>query len=84
MITLGLGLVLQLQANLFWITAGHSEWEVHSELSLPMSCSAQIKHFLFRQGFSVALVSVLELSLVGQAGLELTEIHLPLPPKCWD
>ena len=21
---------------------------------------------------------------VGQAGLELTEIHLPLPPKCWD
>ena len=32
----------------------------------------------------VALVSVLELALVDQAGLELIEIHLPLPPKCWD
>ena len=21
---------------------------------------------------------------VDQAGLELTEIHLPLPPECWD
>lgn len=47
MITLDLGLVLQLQANLFWITVGHSEWEIHnhSELSLPMSCSAETKHF---------------------------------------
>ena len=32
-----------------------------------------------RQGFSVALEPVLELALVDQAGLELTEIHLPLP-----
>ena len=37
-----------------------------------------------RQGFSVALEPALELALVDQAGLELTEIHLPLPPKCWD
>ena len=35
------------------------------------------------QGFSVALEGVLDLALVDQAGLELTEIHLPLPPKCW-
>ena len=42
-------------------------------------------HFVvLRQGFSVALVPVLELALVDQAGLELTEIHLPLPPECWD
>ena len=27
--------------------------------------------------------AVLKLS-VDQAGLELTEIHLPLPPECWD
>ena len=27
---------------------------------------------------------VLKLALVDQAGLELTEIRLPLPPKCWD
>ena len=41
--------------------------------------------FVFsRQGFSAALEPVLELSLVDQAGLELTEIRLPLPPKCWD
>ncbi len=40
--------------------------------------------FLFcfsRQGFSVALEPVLELALVDQAGLELTEIRLPLPPE---
>ena len=34
-----------------------------------------------RLGFSVALEPVLELE---QAGLELTEIHLPLPPECRD
>ena len=39
---------------------------------------------LSRQGFSVALEPVLELALVDQAGLDLTEIHLLLPPKCWD
>ena len=34
--------------------------------------------FVFlRQGFSVALVSFLELALVEQGGLELTKIHLP-------
>ena len=32
-----------------------------------------------RQGFSVALQPVLELALVDQAGLDLTEICLPLP-----
>ncbi|ERE86443.1 dol-P-Man:Man(7)GlcNAc(2)-PP-Dol alpha-1,6-mannosyltransferase isoform 1 [Cricetulus griseus] len=36
------------------------------------------------QGFSVALEAVLELALVDQAGLELTEICLPLPPECCD
>ena len=36
-----------------------------------------------RQGFSVALKPVLELALVAQAG-QLTEIHAPLTPKCWD
>ena len=36
-----------------------------------------------RQGFSVVLEPVLELALVDQTGLELTEIRLPLPPECW-
>ena len=40
--------------------------------------------FFLKQGFSVALEPVLELILVDQAGLELTEICLPLPPKCWN
>ena len=40
--------------------------------------------FPLRQSFSVALEPVLELALVEQAGLELTVIHLPLPPKLWD
>ena len=33
---------------------------------------------------SVAWEPVLELALVDQAVLELTEIRLPLPPECWD
>ena len=33
---------------------------------------------------SLALEPVLELALVDQAGLELTEFHLPLPSECWD
>ena len=37
-----------------------------------------------RQGFSVALEPVLELAFIDQAGLELTEMCLPLPPKCQD
>ena len=37
-----------------------------------------------RQGFSVALVNVLELALVEQASLEVTEIHLLLHPESWD
>ena len=35
-----------------------------------------------RQGFSVALEPVLELALVDQAGLKLTEIRLPLSTEC--
>ena len=58
---------------------GHAEW-----------CGGDVNSFFFfcfgflRQGFSVAFEPVLELVLVDQAGLELTEICLPLPLKCWD
>ena len=39
----------------------------------------------FETGFlRVTALAVLELALVDQAGLRLTEICLPLPPKCWD
>jgi hypothetical protein len=42
-------------------------------------------YFVFsRQGFSCVALAVLELNSVDQAGLELTEICLPLPPECWD
>ena len=37
-----------------------------------------------RQGFSVALESVLELSLVDHAGLEIPESLQPLPLEFWD
>ena len=37
-----------------------------------------------RQGFSAALEPVLELVLIDQTGLELTEILLPLTPEYWD
>ena len=36
-----------------------------------------------RKAFSVGLEPARELALVDQAGLELTEICLPLPPECW-
>ena len=35
-----------------------------------------------RHGLSVALEPDMELALVDQAGLELTQIHLHLPPEC--
>ena len=41
--------------------------------------------WFFKIGFLfVALELILELALVDQAGLKLTEICLPLPPKCWN
>ncbi|KAH0513474.1 AP-1 complex subunit sigma-3 [Microtus ochrogaster] len=39
---------------------------------------------MLQEGFSVVLEPVLELALVDQAGLALTEIRLSLPPKRWD
>ena len=42
------------------------------------------QHLPLPQGFSVALEPVLDLALVDQAGFELTEIRLTLPPRCWD
>ena len=51
-------------------------------LPIPESC------FLFvcfwRQDFFMVLEPVLEVALVDQAGLELTEICLPLCPESWD
>ena len=48
----------------------------------------EVGSFLFfffpRQGFSVALESVLDLALVDQADLEVTETCLPLPSEFWN
>ena len=43
-------------------------------------------YFLFfkTEFLCVTALAVLESILVDQASLELTEILLPLPPKCWD
>ena len=39
----------------------------------------------FETGFLCVALAVLELTLVDQnSHRELTEIHLPLPPECWD
>ena len=41
--------------------------------------------YIVEMGFlCVTVLAVLELALVDQADLELTEIHLPLPSRCWD
>ena len=40
-------------------------------------------HFFFETGFlCVTVLTVLELALVDQASLKLTEIHMPPPPGC--
>ena len=49
-----------------------------------LKCLSAILDSSLRQGISVALEPVLELVLVDRAGLELTEIRLPLPTEFWD
>jgi hypothetical protein len=54
-------------------------------ISLSYLCNLHLFFFFFgflRQGFSIAL-AVLELTLKTRMA-ENSEIHLPLPPKCWD
>ena len=59
-------------------------WVVKPPCRVGYSFFLFFSFFLFsRQGFSVALIPVLDLALVDQAGLKLTEIRLLLPPKCW-
>ena len=57
-------------------------FEVQIYLSI---LSGSLFCFLFfcflRQGLSIALEPVLELALIEQDSLDLTEIHLPLPPS---
>ena len=55
----------------------------HSSRSIT---TTDIKHYLsfFFPEAGLALEPVLELTVVDQAGLELTDILLLLPPECWD
>jgi len=39
--------------------------------------------FIFQDRVSFYSPGCLGISSVGQGGLELTELHLPLPPECW-
>jgi hypothetical protein len=39
---------------------------------------------LWSRGWFPDRVSLPWTHFVGLAGLELTDIHLPLPPQCWD
>ena len=67
---------------------------VYLHLLPPMTSSLSSFPLIVRLGFywffktefllRAALEPVLELALVDQACLELTEICLPLPPECWD
>ncbi|EGV93446.1 hypothetical protein I79_003981 [Cricetulus griseus] len=52
-----------------------------SRLSVSLTTFQSFFVFL-RQGFSVALEPILALILQTRLALELTEIHLPLPPGC--
>ena len=43
-----------------------------------------VQFWLFEARFLCVALVVLELPLESRLAFELTEIHLPLPPKCWD
>lgn len=51
-------------------------------LPLCGSLASSVTAFLLEAGLSVPAVAVLELT-VREAGFALTEVHLPLPLKCW-
>ena len=60
-------------------------WEARLSLKPDRPCLFYCLFIYFETGFlcETALV-VLELAFVDQAGLELTELQLLLPTKCWD
>ena len=46
--------------------------------------SLQLLIGFFKTGFYLCTLGFPGTYFVDQAGLKLTEIHLPVPPKCWD
>ncbi|KAL6070617.1 hypothetical protein STEG23_013801 [Scotinomys teguina] len=72
-----------------WFPVGGAIW--NSLKSGGVSASAAASRFFvfssscccfFKIGFHYVALTVVELIFVDQAGLELTEIHLPLPSEC--
>ena len=59
-------------------------WCPHACYGITPQQYKQTNCFVIKNMVSLALEPVLKLALVGQAGLELTESHLPLPPEFWD
>ena len=56
-------------------------------MSLPrIACwtDLQMDHQEHTEGQNSRVGLCLRIPLEDQVGLELTEIHLPLPPKCWN
>jgi hypothetical protein len=49
-----------------------------------LSSPKKKKNFFFKSGFLFIVLAVLELTLYTRLASNLVEIHLPLPPKCWD
>ena len=57
-------------------------WE-QGKHALPFCLLIHFVLFCSRQGFSGSYCCPAT-HFVDQAGLEISEIHLPFPPKCWD
>jgi hypothetical protein len=49
-----------------------------------MMMMMMVMMMILRQVFSVCSPGCPRIHSVNQAGFELTELLLPLPPKCWD
>ena len=60
-------------------------WNFDGDSNQSVDCFCKMTVFFFKTGFPcVTVLAVLELALVNQPGLELTEIRLSLPPRSWD
>ena len=59
-------------------------WSVSNHSYYYLLYSFFFNFFPLRQCSFLALEPALELALIDQAGLKLTELHLPLPPECWN
>jgi hypothetical protein len=82
-LTLSSGFYRHMHMHACACVSARAHTHTHTHTHTHISNIIIIKSFVFQDRVLCVALAVLELSL-DQASLELKEIHLPLPPKCWD